>query len=991
MERFQEAYRGLNEGQKKAVDSIDGPVMVVAGPGTGKTQVLALRIANILQRTDVGADSILCLTFTRSGALAMRERLERYIGSDARKVYIETFHAFAYDLVERYYEILDFEIQPKLLDESEAVLVVDELLEGGSWKYIRPRANPAQYFSDLRQLISLMKRERMTPELFLQELEHDIDALKRDPESVSSRGPSKGQIKKEIEKKIESLERTKEVVQFYEAYEMVKRARALMDYDDVLEYAVALVETVEDVRADLRETYQYVLVDEHQDSSGVQNAFLRAVWQETEKPNIFVVGDDRQLIYGFSGASISYFEDFKHLFGPAELITLTDNYRSTTQILTLADTLLGSNLSKDPLVSNLGNGEPVNLLRYAYERDELLAVAKSFKDSIARGARPEECALLVPKNRHVRTAVGVLRSLGLPVSAVGGGSLFAQEQTGAFRAVLKIMVDPYDSLALSQVLLDPVFGIPPLEAHAFLHAQKGKAFTLDTLLAWSTNEGLFAENSRIQKVGQLLKELIDTCTGVRITEVIARVGTRVLIERDQSHEHLMRSVEVVRSFLHTALLWEGGHSIGGLSAFLQYIDRLEEYQHDIPLATFEALGGIQVMTLHKSKGLEFDHVWIAHANEETLMAQKKSAFTLPQALAERLDARDREVVTRELYVALTRAKKTCTFSYAQSGYDGRVLTLSEILADISDVHFIKKDVATTEEELLAQGPAHYIAPVEMNIQSATIAEVQAFVRERYTDTKVSVTLLNNFFECPWKWYFRNFLKLPEIKSVSLALGSAVHTTIEYILKSAAVPTSDALTAKIQNELANEGIFETCELTRLTRDALSAVEHWVSVYYPQLAKDRMSERSLSGKDDAFPHLQMYGKVDLTERFPDGDIVVTDFKTGSVKTVAAIEKETDDGRLSDYMRQLAMYSYLVRLAEKKDVARSRLLFVEADAKEKNAFYETHITDEQIDLLIRDIREYDEALKSGEWVRRECHHKGYGTNKDCEYCALAKVFQK
>ncbi|MEK7106344.1 MAG: UvrD-helicase domain-containing protein, partial [Patescibacteria group bacterium] len=307
MTDFEGAYQSLNKEQKQAVDTIDGPVMVVAGPGTGKTQVLALRIAHILQKTDIGSDAILCLTFTRSGVSAMRARLESYIGSTARNVQISTFHSFAGNIVDKYYGVLDFDRAPVSLDDTEAILLVDQLLHEYEWDYIRPRTNPSQYFSDLKGLISILKRERMTPVMFLEEVDKEIILIKEDPESISTRGESKGQLKKEIEKKIGSLERTKEVVEFYRLYEEVKRNQGFMDYDDVLEYAVKIVELSDDARDDIRETYQYVLIDEHQDSSGVQNSFLKAVWKDTEKPNIFVVGDDRQLIYGFSGAKDEYF------------------------------------------------------------------------------------------------------------------------------------------------------------------------------------------------------------------------------------------------------------------------------------------------------------------------------------------------------------------------------------------------------------------------------------------------------------------------------------------------------------------------------------------------------------------------------------------------------------------------------------------------------------------------------------------------------------
>ncbi len=389
MSGFQEAYnagyQALNPAQKKAVDTLEGPVMVIAGPGTGKTQVLSLRIATILEKTDTPGHGILCLTFTRAGVKAMRERLAGLIGPRAREVTITTFHSFALSLIEKHYTLLDLDEMPTLLDEQHAVALIDELLETTDWHHIRPRGDVSKYFGDLRSLVSLMKRERLTPLQFLSEIEKDMKALTESPESISSRGDTKGQLKKEVQKKIEGLERTREVISFYQHYESLKRERFLMDYDDVLHYAVALVENSESVRADLRENYLYVLVDEHQDSSGVQNSFLRAVWQDTERPNIFVVGDDRQLIYGFGGASLSYFEAFKTAFGNAELITLIENYRSTAPILSLADELLKSALTTESLRSNRDGDEKVALLEYSYSRDEIIAAGLRFRQAIEAG------------------------------------------------------------------------------------------------------------------------------------------------------------------------------------------------------------------------------------------------------------------------------------------------------------------------------------------------------------------------------------------------------------------------------------------------------------------------------------------------------------------------------------------------------------------------------------------------------------------------------
>lgn len=990
--QFADAYNKLNTNQKLAVDTLDGPVMVVAGPGTGKTQVLALRIANILQKTDIGPSGVLCLTFTRSGVTAMRDRLESYIGTRANDVIINTFHSFAISLVEKHFDLLGFETQPKLIDDAEAVFLVDEILHDNDWEHLRPRTNPAMYFGELKSLISLMKRERLTHEQFLEYIEIEIKELQESPDSISSRGESKGSLKKDVEKKIESLERTKEVVQFYKLYEERKRGLGLMDYDDVLSFAVCVVEESDEARADVYENYQYVLVDEHQDSSAVQNNFLKAVWGDFEgmglTPNIFVVGDDRQLIYGFSGANIDYFTEFKTFFGKAKLITLTENYRSTSPILALADDLLSSSITEEKLRSNIAGDTQITLAQYVYERDEIIGAGLYFKQQIEKGVPEKDCALLVPKNRHVRNAVSILSQMGLNVSSAGSVSLFSKPETESLLRILSIVADPFDAVALSASLLDKTSGIPPMMAHIFLRNTKPQYLTLGELIDNAKSNGLFDDQNEIAQWGKQLESWISTLTHEKLSLIVATIGNELLINNVESHEELLHNVEVVRSLIHTALAYETKHIGAKLPEFLEYIERLKSYGNSIELATFGATTGIQVMTLHRSKGLEYKAVWIAHMNEQTLMSEKRSAFTLPEKIKERINERTTEAAKRELYVAITRAKELCTISYAKENYGGGELGLARIVADLDKKHFIEKTAEQTETELLVHGPKIYTEIVSIE-KTDTLEELKQFVKENFEQTNVTVTLLNNFFECPWKWYFRNFLKLPEVKGVSLALGSAVHSTIEFILKEKKLPADKILKAKIEECLLKEGVQDKKELKDLSKSAEKAISNWIKNYYEHLTKDHQSERSLQFRDSDFPGLKMYGKLDLTETFPNGDIVVTDFKTGKAKTKSEIEKMTEEGRLSDYMRQLAMYSYLVRGGKKDEsVAISKLLFLEAESKDKNALYSAHISEEQIDLLKRDIGEYNQALQNGSWVSNECHFKPWGGgSEECPYCALSK----
>ncbi len=994
-DNFDEAYKKLNKEQKEAVDSIDGPVMVVAGPGTGKTQVLALRIANILKNTDTGANSILCLTFTRSGVSTMKDRLEKYIGSDARNVVVNTFHSFASSIVEKYYEVLDFSYPPKYVEDSELVFLIDEILHNNDWDYIKTRGNSAQYFNDLKSLISLLKKERLTPEIFLDFINQEIESLKKDPDSISSRGESKGEIKKEVVKKIESLQRTIEVVKFYEIYESLKKERGLMDHDDVLEYAVKIVEISDDSRDDIREEYQYILIDEHQDSSFIQNNFLKAVWGDTEMPNIFVVGDDRQLIYGFSGASINYFEEFAHFFGKAKLITLSENYRSTGDILNLADDLLKSNLAQDKLKTNTKINNKINLFEYNYSRDEILHIGNTIAEKIDQGEKMEDFAILLPKNKHVLQACQILNDMGIPTVSEKNVSIFDLNETDSIVRVLKIINNPNDNVALCESILDSTSEVDTFEAHKFIKSfKKPEIITLEDIICKKDDKNLFSDTNinTIPIWGNFLKNKIINLSNERISKIVSVVGNELLIEKSKNHEELLKNVEVVRSFIHMAVLYEEKHSKATLADFLQYFERLNEYNTHINIATIGLNSGVHVMTLHRSKGLEYKYVFIAHMNEEILMSSKKNAFTMPEKVKEMQAKKDIETAKRELYVAITRSKEYCAISYSKMDLSGRELNLAQIIADLSKDHFILKNSIETESEIIKNGIKNFALKPNINIENPTLHDVKNFVKEKFMETNVTVSLLNNFFECSWRWYFRNFLKLPEVKSKSLALGSVVHSTIEFILKDMKLPNDTDIENKIILELEKEGVKNAVELKKLAKDAYEAVKNWLDNGYKNLSKDYQSERNISFKDKKFPNLNMYGKIDLTERLPNGDIVITDFKTGSSKTAGVIEKLDSESRLSSLLRQLAMYAYLVNGAEKgKTVSELRLLFLEENPKEKNYLYKTFITNEQINLLVSDIQDYQDELLTGIWAERPCYFKSYGgSNSECEYCKLAnKIF--
>ncbi|MEK7113644.1 MAG: ATP-dependent DNA helicase [Patescibacteria group bacterium] len=987
---FQEEYGKLNKAQKEAVDTTEGPVMVVAGPGTGKTQILALRIANILTKTDTKADSVLCLTFTKSGVKAMRERLAKYIGAEYVNVRVSTFHSFAVEIVEKYFDALSVSSPPKIIDDRDSVTLCDSILEENEWDYIKPRSDTARYFRDLKSLISILKRERQSPEIFEQSILQEIEKIKKDPDNISSRGSTKGEMKKDALRKIESLSRTLEAVKFFSLYEKKKKEKNLFDYDDFLEGLVKIVEVSEGAASDIREQYQYILVDEHQDSSLVQNEFLEAVWGrlQVEKPNIFVVGDDRQLIYGFSGAKLEYFDNFKHLFGQAKLINLIENYRSTENILNLAHSLLQSSLTDEKIKSNHKENHPIKLIEAEYERDEILSASIEIKKKIKEGIRPEEIAVLVPNNRQARNAMMLLRDLGLSVASGEKMNIFDSQEAQAFLEILEAISDSHDSALVSTTFFNPLSLVPPISAHKFLRKNKMRDFSIFD--DRSSGQTLFEESDPVESWIKKIKSFIEVSTKQNVYSFLQYIGSDLLLENAKDHEKMISRIEIMRTFLHLALFEMEKNKKLTLKEFISFIRRLESYGEHISMSVFGKNEGVRVLTFHGAKGLEFDFVWIAHLDEKSVSGSGRSGFALPQELDVKDREKDEDEKKRKLYVAITRAKRFCTLSYSLFSYTGGELELANIVVSLlSDLE--KQNAIETEKNILASDPKAFIQKKEIGGENVNLKDLNKIIEDEYEDKRVSVSLLNNFFECPWKWYFRNLLELPEPKTESLEFGSLVHGVISELIDMNMSVSEKEVKIIVERKAQSINIFEEKQKEVMIKNVTDIVSRWAKERLPNISKQRESELDVSISDKRFSHLKIYGKIDLVEMHKENRAEVTDFKTGNPRKKSDIEKTDEEGRMSDYMRQLAMYSYLLGKEGKwkKDVAMSRLEFLEA-TDPKEYFYEIFVDEEKIDLLRRDITDYDRLIKTGEWNERPCHFKSYGKqNASCKYCKMSKIY--
>src|SRR5258706_1624721 len=366
--RFIEEYEQLNENQKLAIDTIEEPVMVIAEPEIGKTQILASRIGKILLETDVFPQNILCLTYTDAGVVAMRKRLLQFIGPDAYKVNIYTFHAFCNDVIQENLSLFE-KTALDAVSELEKIQYFKELIDSFPKNHPLKRYRGDVYFeiNNLQSLFSTMKREGWTPAYINQRVDQYINELSTREEFIYKRKYKEfnaGDLKKDkIEEEKEKMAKLQAAVNEFDRFQNLMRKKNRYDFDDMINWVIKAFEENKNLLANYQEKYQYILVDEYQDTSGTQNRLVELLINYWDKPNVFVVGDDDQSIYRFQVANVENMLSFADSYkNDLMTVVLTNNYRSTQPILDVSKSLIDRNeerlvkqidgLSKELLSSN---------------------------------------------------------------------------------------------------------------------------------------------------------------------------------------------------------------------------------------------------------------------------------------------------------------------------------------------------------------------------------------------------------------------------------------------------------------------------------------------------------------------------------------------------------------------------------------------------------------------------------------------------------------
>lgn len=991
---FKEAYASLNAAQKQAVDSIDGPVMVVAGPGTGKTQILTLRIANILLKTDTAPDNILALTFTESGAKAMRDRLRQYIGSEAYRVPIFTFHGFAERLISQYPDSYERVVGGRPASDLDKINLIEAILESGEVKHLRPIGNPVYYVPHILRIIGQMKQEYVSPEGFseiISKQELALDGV----EKIHTKGAHKGKVRGEYISLEKSIVKNRELLHVYRRYEALLNEKNLYDFEDMILETVKVLSSNEDILRDLQENYQYILADEHQDVNGAQNKILELLAAFHDSPNIFAVGDEKQAIYRFQGASLENFLYFKEQYADTKVIALTDNYRSGQSILNAAHSLV--EVSAGPLKdlrvqleAKAVTSSSLARREFCHQAIEDSWVVDSILEEVNKGVSKREIAVIMRTNREVEEMSVMLRKAGLAVTASADGDILRHPITQAVQGLVETVINVKDEGALFAVLHGAYWGI-------------GNNDLIKVLTAQSYSQSLWSILASQEKLHEL--NVSNTEPLARVVQVIEEARKRevheaphrvleFLLQESGFLAHIMKydsfeGTRVVRRLydeIEALVLRDGAGSLREVSKMLS-IRLAYSLPLNAPYIATEA-ESVQVMTAHKSKGLEFEVVFIPHLTDGGWSgANKKKYFDIP--LAAHANNSPSEFIDDErrlLYVAMTRAKHSLFLSSSAANSDGKVMMPARLLEEI-DPYLIS--VCATAKEEASFSPAAVLAtPLK------PIAVDTNLLKDVLTERGFSATSLNNYLRSPWDYLYRNVLRVPETQALPMQFGTAVHNVLEYATRSHSktgkLPKDSAIKEKLEQEL-NRLPVSTAEYVRLLEKGLDALLTYLPHLAAGLPKETKEELSLkvylpTGLHE-LPELLLTGKIDRVDIDQNGRAVrVVDYKTGQPKSRNVIEGNTKDSD-GDYKRQLVFYALLLSLYD-DDRYRCRegvLSFIEADTKGVIKEESFMITDEEIAGLKTDIIRVTREIISGEFLSHPCDET------KSKYCHLVGLLRR
>ena len=1034
---FQERYANLNTEQKQAVNAIEGPVMVVAGPGTGKTEILSARICNVLLKTDTQPNNILCLTYTDAGTVAMRKRLITFMGDEAFKVNIHTFHSLCSQILQDFPSFFNDKVF-NVMDELEKKKIIEDLLTS------LPQNNPlyssvlksegsgGQNFNDplnsVADCFNILTDNNISKENIenaLQQVASEEDFEIAFPNLAKKSG---GILKGKKEAKEEQWAKLLAVAELLPEYNRIKQERGLADFSDLLHWVHEKFKSSEDLLLMVQERYQYILVDEFQDTSPLQAEILYQLLSFFEdNPNCFVVGDDDQSIYSFQGANVGNMMNFYERYKTnIKLISLTENYRSSSKVIEVASELIKTNT--DRLVGNIP-GISKNLVAkgqfsndnitptfhpYTSSETQCTAVVLKVKDLLNQGVNPAKIAILGKNNSYLETISHYLRVNEIDYEMARTRDLLQEQLIQEIITWLEFLNAENkkpDSGGIELFRLMHISQMDTLEVQKlFYHWENHKsAVILEELIAQESNTfDLFKPSFApwAKKTLNLIKEW----NSMPAPEFIQLLYNSMdFVKNALASKNNKHQLQVLYGFMEFIVENSKNYPFESLNFHLGIIKDYQSY--GIPIKGKAIMGSteaVKLSTMHSSKGLEFEHVFILNVDAQGFKLRNKETFGvnslfnnalrthhhLPDTTSD-VAAYQAELELRRLwYVAITRAKKGL---YLYSAFDKPYEKVNEITAHME----------MTACENIADAVMQNIALIMGGTERKAIKLDKDWLKKRIENYVFSASSLTSILKCENDFYYSRLLSIPSAGNVYMVHGNAIHTALDKLTKLWNLGKENRV-SKEEAAMSKEDFIKAFkEYWYLQRGVVSKDQYNLKIkegeiqlgkYYDQRIQEIfeydkvMSEESF---ETEIANIPFKGKVDKIY-FKDvngnrNNFVITDYKSGnftSAKTKFKAPGDTARTNIpfnikgNEYWVQGVIYAYMLKKLYPNWEMGGIELDVISPINENLEVLHNTVTQDDFTFIETLVRRAEEKLKSPNFPT-SCG------DSNCDWCAFTQTY--
>lgn len=1031
---FREIYQRLNQGQRKAVDTIEGPVLVIAGPGTGKTEILAARIANILLSTDAAPENILCLTYTDAGTVAMRSRLLQFIGSDAYRVDIFTFHSFCNMVIQE--EADQFGLKNlTAISELEQFQFMREIIDSFPAEHPLTRSTGDLYFEAdrLLNLYEIMKKEDISSSWLIGKIDSYAASLPDSPDFLYKRTTKdgdgtihkKGDLnKKKLKDELMRLEQLKGAATSFDQYQKLLKERSRYDFADMILWCIEAFGKNSDLLARYQERYLYLLVDEFQDTNGSQFDLLMQLADYWDAPNLFVVGDDDQSIFRFQGASVENIRRFASRYqGSLTTVTLTENHRSSQKILDAAASLIRRNserfssdkqlVAKNMEVADLP--EPPSLTGYANITQETAAVAEGVIRLLDEGARPEQIAVIYRNHRQSEELIRYLTAKGAPVQCRRRVDILKEPLIEKLLLLLNYLAGELEKphsceSMLFQILHEPWFDIPPLTL-ARLSVETGRRRNITTPCHWREQlqlvgvekgqQQLFPDKGEqnLRLAGEGIEDLLRNAAVMPLQELIHHVITKLgILSAALSSQDRIWQMELLNSLFDFI---KDESEKGGLTlpVFLSMLEDMKQQGIALPAEKLSYSGnGVNFLTAHGSKGLQFDYLFMLGCNNNVWDKPPRSrTYRLPPTIWEGVTGSEEEESRRLFYVAMTRARKRLMISWGERDNNEKEMEMSRYVAELMEGNLVNFSTAQLPDETLIEFGCNLLRSTATSLPESFVdPHLVESILEKYS---LSVTHLNSYLRCPVSFYFNTLLKVPSPMNAALGFGSAVHYALEQQFR------------KMKNHPASQfpGVtvflddfrwymerhrtsFNQTEFRRRLEYGARILPAYHAARHGQWKHNVLVEYPY--RNILVEGVPINGKLDLLE-LSGNHVTVVDYKTGNPANARKKLKPPEgakggEGTVEqllggDYWRQAVFYRILVENEPGRNRVMSAVRFEFVEPERDSLEFKTKsftVSDQEVELVMGQITDVYGKIKRMEF-ENGCNQQ------DCEWCSFVKRF--